>query len=198
MSFNYSVYTEEELAGLLHERDELAFAEVYNRYWAPLLNHARRMLNDQQEAEDVVQDIFSGLFLNMGTAKGPRKLSAYLFHAARNRVLDIFDKQSTRQKYVDSLEIFLSNDYQTPEDLFREREMERLIEFEIGQLPPKMRAIFELSRKKHLSYKQIASEINGTEDNVRKQVYNALKLLRSKLTAYFFLQVMAFILWLNR
>ncbi len=56
-----------------------------------------------------------------------------------------------------------------------------IIEKEIGALPPKMREVFELSRKENLSHKEIAEKLNLSEKTVKKQVNNSLKILRSKL-----------------
>ena len=65
--------------------------------------------------------------------------------------------------------------------LIREKQLKAYIEKEIQALPPKMRAIFEMSRKEHLSYKEIAAITNTSENNVSTQVNNALRILRAKL-----------------
>ncbi|MNT81059.1 RNA polymerase sigma factor [compost metagenome] len=62
-----------------------------------------------------------------------------------------------------------------------------MIEKGIAELPPKMREVFELSRKHIMSHKEIAEQLNISEQTVRKQVNNALKILRSKLGMTLFL-----------
>ena len=63
--------------------------------------------------------------------------------------------------------------------------MQALIEKEIAALPPKMREIFELSRKANLNYREIADRLNISDKTVKKQMSNALKILRSRLGVLF-------------
>jgi RNA polymerase sigma-70 factor (ECF subfamily) len=63
--------------------------------------------------------------------------------------------------------------------------MEELIEKEIAALPPKMREVFELSRKANLNYREISEKLNISDNTVKKQMSNALKILRSRLGVLF-------------
>ena len=59
---NYSEYTDHELAVFLTEGDQFAFTEIFNRYKVILYKHAFRLLNNQEEANDVIQDVFIKLW----------------------------------------------------------------------------------------------------------------------------------------
>lgn len=63
----------------------------------------------------------------------------------------------------------------------RERQLALKIEREISFLPEKMRQIFELHRKEHLTYKEIAEQLDISDKTVKKQVSNALHILRQRL-----------------
>ncbi len=63
----------------------------------------------------------------------------------------------------------------------RENDLKAYIEKEIQALPPKMKQIFELSRKAHLSHKEIAEKLDTSENNVSTQITNALRILRTKI-----------------
>jgi len=69
--------------------------------------------------------------------------------------------------------------------LLRERELKQLIEAEARCLPKKMREIFYMSRELHLTHKEIAARLDLSPATVKKQVNNALKILRIKLEAFF-------------
>ncbi|MNL44326.1 RNA polymerase sigma factor [compost metagenome] len=65
-----------------------------------------------------------------------------------------------------------------------ERELTRLLQQEIDKLPAKMRQVFEMSRNQHLSHAEIAQQLGISDQTVKKQVNNALKILRSKVNTY--------------
>lgn len=103
---------------------------------------------------------------------------------------DLSSRQTTKKttheqvktKHLDALKAYLSTHTTAPTDhRARENELRAYIEKEIQALPPKMRQIFEMSRKENLSYKEIAEKLDVSENNVSKQVNNALRVLRTKL-----------------
>jgi RNA polymerase sigma-70 factor (ECF subfamily) len=91
--------------------------------------------------------------------------------------------KKVENKYTDSLKAFMEAGYVITDHRIRERELSSQIEKEIAALPKKMRIIFELSRKSHYTHREIAHELNISEQTVRTQVKNALRILRVKLGA---------------
>lgn len=182
------ILSDDELLGLLKASDHAAFNEIYHRYFQLLYIHANKKLGDEDLAKDVVQDIFTALWFKREFDQHIKDLAAYLFTSARNKIFDLFAHQQVQQKHLDSLQNFLtakpviSTDYH-----IREAQLKAYIEQQIQQLPAKMRAIFEMSRKEELSYKEIAERLETSENNVSKQVNNALRILRTKLGVLFFL-----------
>lgn len=169
------------LVSLLREGNEGAYTEIYNRYKWLLHTHAYKKLGDKDAASDVVQDLFTSLWLKREDIFLTTTLSAYLYTAVRNRVLNIVEHRIVESKYMDSLSAF-ANDYVAPADhLVRENQFNAIIEKEIAALPPKMREVFQLSRKHHLSHKQIAEKLDISEHTVTRQVKNALKILKMRL-----------------
>lgn len=190
----YHKYADEELAVLLSNEDHYAFSEIYERYWAVLFRHARRMLKDEDQAADLIQDLFAAIWTNAAAFEIKTSLSAYLYSGVRNRILKLISHEKVKSSYLSTLPDFAAKGHSSTDEMIREKELQLQIEREIALLPEKMREIFELSRKAHLSYKEIADHINISEGTVKKQVYNALKVLRMKLGSFFFLTVMHIIL----
>ncbi len=176
---NYSERSENELSVLLTKGDHGAFTEIYNRYWEALFMHARRMLGDDDQACDVVQDIFTNLYTKLPTIEMV-SLKAYLYATVRNRILDQIRRDKLNTAYLISLAASSESDYSTVNHL-EYLELEAIIEREIKLLPEKMRETFELSRQANLSYKEIAREMNTSDETVKKQISRALKRLRLKL-----------------
>jgi RNA polymerase sigma-70 factor (ECF subfamily) len=178
---NYSALNDAELLIRLKDRDQAAFTEIYDRYWSVLYLHVRNLLRQEEEARDIVQELFTSMWQKTGTLQPNTSLSGYLYRSVRNRVFDHIRRRKVVSDYVASLSEFLEQGDVEADALLREKELSRLIEEEIGRLPKKMRVIFEMSRKEHLSYQQIARELGVSEHTVKSQVSNALRELRSKL-----------------
>lgn len=188
---SYSLTSDLELAALIADGDNQAFSEIYRRYNGVLFLHAYRMLADQEEAKDVLQELFASLWLNRSELRPHTSFSAYLYKALRNRVLDVIAHKKVEQKYIDSLAAFLEKGEWLTDHQVREKELAALIEREISLLPPKMREVFEMSRNTDLSYKQIAEELRISDKTVKKQVSNALHILREKLDLAFILAILS-------
>ena len=75
----YFGYTDLELINLLKSGDQNAFTEIYNRYFRVLYLHAVRRLRDEDEARDVVQELFASLWLRRDTLQPRNNLSHFQY-----------------------------------------------------------------------------------------------------------------------
>lgn len=178
---DYSAYSDIDLADLLKSGDQKAFAEIYNRYKFVLHHHAWNKIRNKEEAQDTIQEVFSMIWTKRETINIGTNLSGYLYSCVRNHILNVIVRKDVQHKYIASIKDFaesgtVTTDHRVRESLFRE-----LIDKEIAGLPPRMREVFELSRKQHMSHRQIAELMGTTEQTVKKQMTNALKVLRSKI-----------------
>lgn len=180
---NYRSLTDNELLGLIQSGDKYAFEEVYERFNGLLYIYACKLVSDREDARDIVQEIFVYLWSNPNI-KIKSQLSAYLYTAVRYKVFDWLDKNKSKSNYLLSLENFVEQGNCITDDYIREREFASIIEKEVSLLPPKMRQIFEMSRQQHLSQKEIAELLHLSDKTVKKQMSNALKVLRLKLTSF--------------
>lgn len=181
----YQEYTDSQLATLLGGEDPLAFAEIYHRYKGVLFRHALRLLGNEEEAKDVVQELFTQLWARREQFVITSALSSYLYTATRNRILDIIAHKKIEEKYIQSLDGFLERGEYLTDQYLREKELRGIIEKEVAQLPPRMREVFQLSRRDHRTYKEIAEELNISDKTVKKQINSALSILRQKLDLAF-------------
>jgi RNA polymerase sigma-70 factor (ECF subfamily) len=188
----YDELSDLQLASLLGESDHRAYTEIYKRYWAVLFRHSRRMLQDDEAAKDVVQDIFIMLWAKGSVVVLNTSLSAFLYSAVRNKVFDLIDRNKVKGNYLASLEKFIDSGEFTTDNQVLEKEIAAIIEKEIAFLPAKMREVFELSRKSNLSYKEIAVKMDITDHTVKKQMSNALKILRFKFDSLFSIIIIFF------
>jgi RNA polymerase sigma-70 factor (ECF subfamily) len=177
----YTDLSDDKLVALLKQGNEQALKEIFTRYNKLLYSYAYKKLEDQEEAKDLVQDLFIRLWSNRESFLLKTSLPSYLFRAVRNRALDIFAHKKIKSDYVASFQVFIDLPQSTTDYLVREKDISALIDREIQSLPPKMREIFILSRKENYSHKEIAKKIGISEETVTKQIKRALKILRLRL-----------------
>lgn len=180
----YSEFTDSELIRLLKDRNHEAFAEIYNRYAVLMFYKVNQMLRDEEPSKDLVQDLFVALWDKPELIEENNNLAGYLYIGARNRVLKFIQRNKLKNDHIASLAKYASEiSLETIQDI-DERELKIIVQREIDNLPPKMKLIFEMSRKDNLSHAEIAGKLGLSDHTVKKQVNNALKILRSKLSIY--------------
>ncbi|KQR72285.1 RNA polymerase sigma factor [Pedobacter sp. Leaf176] len=189
---HYKSLTDNELFDLTQVGDKYAFEEIYERFNGLLYIYACKLVTDKEDARDIVQEIFVYLWSNLNI-KIKSQLSAYLYTAVRYKVFDWIDKNKSKSNYLLSLEHFSETGDCITDDYIREKEFASIIEKEVSLLPAKMRQIFEMSRRQHLSQKEIAEILHLSDKTVKKQMSNALKVLRLKLTSFISIAIILFI-----
>lgn len=141
------------------------------------------MMKNDEEAKDVVQEVFTTLWTKKSEIKPP--VAGFLYTACRNRILNQLKHLKIEARYAEQRKTVLENPEVTlPDELVIERDFERLIEAGIKSLPPKMRQIFELSRKEFKTHREISEELNISSLTVKRQVSNALSILKNKLHVF--------------
>jgi RNA polymerase sigma-70 factor (ECF subfamily) len=177
----YRNLSDQDLFCLLQEGDCRAYTEIYNRYSESLYAHALKRLNNREEAKDIIQELYTYIWVNRAKISIQGRISSYLYKATRNRVINVLAHREVATNYIVSLEQEIPNYKEHADYLIRENQLAGIIEREISFLPSKMKEVFILSRKRYLSNREIAHELNISELTVKKQVANALKILRSRL-----------------
>lgn len=179
----YHTHTDRDLTALLKAGDHAAYVEIYNRYKRLLYVFAMKRLGNEQEAEDLLHELFMSLWSKREQFDENTLLAPYLYNAVRYRIINIFSKRKLSAQYLDSFNTYLKNDYFVSETdhLIRHKELTTLIEREIDNLPKKMRAVFRLSRETGYTRKEIAAELGLSEETVKSHIFHALKILKVKL-----------------
>ncbi|MGQ7856298.1 RNA polymerase sigma factor [Pedobacter sp. WC2501] len=172
---------DDDLLAALKAGESSAYKEIYERYWQLLYRFSRKMLQDENVAKDVVQEVFTILWTKRATQNSAVPLAAYLYTLTRNRILDMVKHAKVENRYLQSLNSFIQVNNATPDRLYIQKEFYDQIELEIQHLPEKMRLVFEMSRKQYKSNQEIADELQISNKTVKNQLSTALKILRKKL-----------------
>jgi RNA polymerase sigma-70 factor (ECF subfamily) len=180
----YRTYSDQELIALLKQGDHAAFTAIYDRYSPKIFYQVNQMLRDAEVSKDLVQELFITIWSKAEHIKAEAKLGGYLYIAAQNSVFKYIQRGKLQDNYLRSLAEFSTELNNTTADQLDEKELHVLIDQCIKELPPKMREVFELSRMQELSYHEIAAQLNLSEQTVKNQVSNALRILRGKVAPH--------------
>lgn len=188
----YAGLDDQQLSELLKKGDRTAYTQLFHRYKAPLFRHAYNLLHDGDEAEDVIQDVFMVLWSKRDRIAVNTSVSAFLYRAVRNRVLNILSHQKVVSKYTESISRVMEEGCFLTDEKIREKELSRIIELEIEALPPKMRQVFLLNKEYGLSYKEIGEQLRISDKTAKLQVANAIRILKGRIPTFISLCVLFF------
>jgi RNA polymerase sigma-70 factor (ECF subfamily) len=177
----YSTFTDAELTTLLKEGDRAAFTEIYNRYFELLYLHALKKLKDEDEVEDLIHDLFIALWERASEIQFNVNLSAYLYRAVKNKVINTLAHSHIKTNYLESLQEYIDAGVYNTDEAVSVKELAQQIEQEVSRMPKKMREVFQLSRNSNLSHKEIAEQLGISDKTVKKQVGNAIKILKDNI-----------------
>jgi RNA polymerase sigma-70 factor (family 1) len=176
----YNSHSDAELADRFQCGDVAAYEAIYDRYWQLLFRFARKLLQDNLAAQDVVQEVFTVFWLKKGQFDGNSPLAAYLYTLTKNKILDIIRHSKVQTRYLEHLRLAVQLGDALPDQLYIEKQFYDQVEKEIAKLPGKMRIVFEMSRKQYKSNREIAEELGISEQTVKNQISNAIRTLKNK------------------
>lgn len=161
-----------------------AFEMLFKTYYQSLCRYAATYLKDPDEAEEIVQAAFIGIWEKRASISIETSIKSYLYRTVRNSCLNELKHEQVKQKYLASL---LLEEEKTTVPADQEAihvELEEKIRQAIGRLPEQCRLIFTMSRFEELKYQEIADQLNLSVKTVENQMGKALKLMRIHLKEY--------------
>lgn len=145
-----------------------------------MCNYAFKFVQDDQQAQDVVQDVFMNFWRKKDSLNIDLKVKSYLFTAVRNKALEVLRHKKMKANHYDAVRINELLRYDIEDEAEKYVRLEK-IHVAIGGLPTKCREVFSLSKMNGLSYNEIAAHLGISVKTVENQIVRALKLLREKL-----------------
>jgi RNA polymerase sigma-70 factor (ECF subfamily) len=175
---------DEQIALLLTKRDEAAFEQVFKTHYRNLHAYALTMLKDNDEAEEMVQQVFYKLWERSDHLSFSGSIAAYLYRAVHNETLNFIKHQNVRADYRLHVAHSMKNKSEQVHGKWSQKELENKFREALNDLPEQCRTVFQLSRFEDLKYKEIAEKLNISVKTVENHMGKALKLLRTKLVDF--------------
>lgn len=178
----------------LREGDREAFAEMVEAYSPLIYRLALRMLGDEQEAEDVLQETFLNAYRALARFEGRSSLSTWLYRIATNQALMRLRKHTPPTISVDEALIDDEGLEQPrqftdwcclPEEEFMTAETQSQLNEAAKELSPALRAAFVLRDLHGFSTREAAEILEISETAVKTRLMRARLQLREQLSSYF-------------
>lgn len=177
------------------------FDSIYINNFSRLFLFAKEYVLFDEEAENIVQDIFLMLWEKREALRVDVSLTAYLFTLVKNKCIDFLRHQMVEQMYSENVKHEYNEELNVKlfalesfdHNFSSEEDIETLLRNAIDKLPERCRLIFIKSRVEGKKYKEIAEELNLSVNTVEGQISIALKKLREELKDYLPLLLFLFI-----
>ncbi len=173
------------LVEAIGQQNQGALSRLYDRYARVLYTLAYRILGSAEEAEEVVLDVFSKVWINATTYDPSRgRVDHWLFMMARSRALDRLRSRQRRDRVVDvSTQQAQVEPISTPlpeEDLVIQERRDR-VQGALAQIPAEQRTVIELAYFSGLSQSEIATQTGLSLGTVKTRTRLGLTKLRTLL-----------------
>lgn len=179
---------EQELLKRFQSGDNVAFEEIFNLYWQQLYTIANRSLRSHEEAEEIVQELFTTLWQQKSTLR-ILNISSYLTSAVKKRAIDKIRSKLVHEKYWDYYSAFRIDHGQDTENTVCFNELNLELEKAIDRLPQKSRQVFRLNRLEGRSISEIAGFLKISERAIEYHLTKSVRELRIYLKDFILLLI---------
>jgi len=178
----------------LRSGDRAEFALLVEAYYEMIYRLAIKMVNNPQDAEDILQETFIKAYRHLKNFDGRSSLSTWLYRIATNEALMFLRRQKpdmvsvdesldTGEGEVEPLQII---DWSSlPEEELMSAEAQVYLDKAVGKLSPSLRVVFVLRDIQGLSTRETAEVLDISETAVKTRLSRARLQLREELTSYY-------------
>jgi len=158
-----------------------AFTFLVNRYQKLVVHITKRLIQRQEEVEDVCQDVFLKVYQNLGKYRNECKLSTWIATISYNTSINYL------RKFKKNIEVnpydsdFLRNLTNYKSDDYERTDLHQYIHEQIELLPVQYRTVLTLYHLEEFSYQEIEQITGMPEETIKSYLFRAKALLREKL-----------------
>lgn len=168
---------------------ETEFKQIYIRFFRKLVYFADRYVLSEEDAEDIVQDVFLHLWKNRYPMETVVYIQSFLFELTKRKCIDFLRHKVMSAEKENTLQDTLMQEYKYnmyaleafDERLMEQEELFGKLEDAIQSLPPQCREVFLLCKREGWTHKRIAAEMNISTATVNNHIVQALKKLKNRL-----------------
>ncbi len=165
-----------ELIEQVKSGNERAFAEIVSRYEKRVFFVVKRMLNDDDDAADAIQEVFIKLHDSLKRFRGDANLYTYIYRIATNVSISYLRKRKVRAvvRLDEVISNMLAGGSEPQRDIDRD-ELRHLVSRAVAALPMQQRQVFILRFYEELSYEEIAQVMHRSLGALKANYFHAIK-----------------------
>lgn len=150
-----------------------AFEGIFNAYWDALYQYALRILESEEDAQDLIQDLFTELWERREYLEVNTHIRVYLFSAVRKKILRKFRDDGLKQKHLEKFVLHSELRSELTLNTLIHKDILSQLQEDLQALPVKEKEVFECYYFEELSIREIAEKNGTAEQTVRNQLNNA-------------------------
>lgn len=176
----------------LRQGDRAAFRELVERYQALVYNLGLRILWNNEDAEDVLQETFLKVFDNLDSFRGDSDIGTWIYRIATNAALMKLRSRRRERGQIADIENIEDQEIQPsllnpnapdPFDELLQQESQEILKKAIDSLPDIYRVVFVLKDIEHISTDEIADILNLSHEAIYSRLKRARMQLREAVLA---------------
>lgn len=154
------------------------FGASFQYYETSLKTLALRLLKDEDQAQDVIQEVFLDFWEMRYKIEEINNIEAYLFRMTRNKIIDALRKISSDERLKDQVWRFMQTESNDSSEKIEAKELQEILAKAIDDLPPRRKQIYLLKNEEGKSYQDIAEKMNISQHTVKNQLSSAVGAIR--------------------
>lgn len=178
---------QKHLIAAIRRGDGEAFGHFYLHYADKLIGVLTKLLGNEEDAREIVQDTFVMLWETRDTLDVHSSLDGFVYGVARNLALKMIRSKNKRLELDHDLFLAREEFGDLTDDGIISKETSIIINMVFKSMPVQRRRVFEMSRNEGLSYNEIADKLGITYNTVRWHIEAAKKEIASAIMSVLFL-----------
>jgi len=164
--------------------DDHAFEQLFKDHFKALHAYAYVILKDEDDAEEIVQNMFLKFWEKRDLLTVQSSLKAYLYKCVYNDSLNFLKHQKIKTKYQDFATYTMNPENEPASSKIEMTELTFNLNIALNRLPEQCRTIFQMSRFEELKYREIAERLGLSVKTIENQMGKALRILRLELADF--------------
>ncbi|GHV54304.1 DNA-directed RNA polymerase sigma-70 factor [Bacteroidia bacterium] len=156
--------------------DYESYNQLFRLYYPKLCLFVNKLINDNDSAEDIVQELFIKIWTNRKSIEIQTTASGYLFQTAKNMALNFIRDEANRTAILEKMR---KEDSSLHDSLLADNGFSEELEDCIYRLPARCQEVLSMYHVAGYKQKEISEKLNISVQTIKNQLYNSLQRLRA-------------------